>query len=164
MAIKSTFASGARLIAAYFLFLTVMLLIFLVLTFIDLNPSSIAMILPISLFGFAWIVLVRGELKTKAIKVAIDDKKITVSKYLGLGPAKTYDLADFEGYITTVIPSKKGPYEFLYLMSDKKPVIKLSQFYHANYDQLKFFLDGIVPFLGEEEFKKPTSFRELMRS
>jgi hypothetical protein len=164
MGVKSTFASGAYLMGRLFLFVSVMLLFFFILTFINLSPSSIAMLLPISIFSFAWIVLFRGDMRKKAIKVGIDGDKISVSRYFGLGPTKTYDLTSFDGYITTVIPAKTASYEHLYLTSDKKNVIILSEFYHKNYDELKFFLDGAVPFLGHQEFKPPRNLREMLRS
>lgn len=154
MAIKSTFSSAGYRIARAFIFISFMLLVFFTLVFTDLSPASIAMIIPISIFGWAWIFLFRGELRKKAVKVGIDGDKINVSRFFGVGKTITYDLSFFSGYITATVPSKNASYEYLYLMADEKAVIILSQFYHSNYDQLKFMLDGVVPFLGHKDFKE----------
>ena len=82
--------------------------------------------------------LIFGELRTKAIKVVIkDDGTITKRNFMGLAPKTIWNLADFNGFKTSVLSSKNGRYEYLYLIIDGKKVIKISEFYHSNYKQLK---------------------------
>lgn len=99
---------------------------------------------------FIWIGY--GELRTKAIRITIETYQIEVSRYLGLGATQVYYLSDFEGYETAILPAKHGSYEFLYLVSNGRRVIKLSEYYHQNYHELKGALGKKLTHLGEQPF------------
>ena len=81
--------------------------------------------------------LVFGELRTKAVKIYIGNSSIAKKSFLGLGLETTYNFSDLSGYKTSKLSSKNGTYEVLYVMSGDKKVIKLSEFYHSNYKELK---------------------------
>ena len=46
-------------------------------------------------------------------------------------------------------------------MADGKKIIKLSQFYHRNYAELKAAVAKKVKYLGKEKFSIRSEFREL---
>lgn len=115
----------------------------------------------ITLFVFIWIWLAVGELRTKVIKVELDSNQISASNYFGLGTKKLYSFSEFEGFQTALLPSKYSTYEYLSLVKDGKKVIKLSQFYHSNYSDLKHALIGKVPNLGQRGYTLLQEVREI---
>ncbi len=78
-----------------------------------------------------------GELRTKAIVVYVDRNSVTVKPFLGLGRKKTYKIEDLSGYKLSILSSRGGAYEYFYLIVEEKKVVKLSEFYHQNYRELK---------------------------
>jgi len=88
-------------------------------------------------FIYFMSMLVFGELRTKAVKIYIGNSSIAKKSFLGLGLETTYNFSDLSGYKTSKLSSKNGTYEVLYVMSGDKKVIKLSEFYHSNYKELK---------------------------
>ena len=78
-----------------------------------------------------------GELRTKAVKVYLDNSSITKKSFIGLGTNTTYKFAQISGFIISNVSSKSGTYEYLYIIVNDKKVIKLSEFYHGNYKELK---------------------------
>lgn len=80
------------------------------------------------------------ELRTKVIKVSIENDRIIKKSFLGLGLPKVYKLANITGYKISNISSKVGTYEYLYLIANSKKVVKISEFYHRNYEELKIDL------------------------
>lgn len=113
------------------------------------------------LFLFIWVWLVFGELRTKIIKVAIDNAQITVSGFLGLGARKSYLLTQFDGFETALLPSRYDTYEYLYLMKNGKKIVKLSQFYHSNYVELKSDLMNKIKDLGQKKFNVFQEIKEI---
>ncbi|TFF34099.1 hypothetical protein [Mucilaginibacter psychrotolerans] len=104
-----------------------------------LNPTIplVAFLVACLFFLFTWTWFFFGELRTKVIAVEIKSDEITVKRYLGLSFKKTFPIDAFDGYKTSILSSKSGSYEYLYLIADGKRVIKLSEFYHKNYKDLK---------------------------
>jgi hypothetical protein len=70
-------------------------------------------------------------------------------------------LAGFEGFKTSKLSSRAGTYEYLYLLVGNKKTIKLSEFYHRNYSEIKTHLKKHVPDLGHERFNMVDEFKEI---
>lgn len=118
--------------------------------------------LPLTLFCLFFIVwLIYGELRTKALKVYIENNSITVSGYGGLGFKKDYKFSDFDGYQITILPSSHDQFEFLYLIINGKKIIKISEFYHTNYVVMKEYIIGKTAFAGEEDFDLLRELKEI---
>ena len=118
--------------------------------------------LPLTLFCLFFVVwLIYGELRTKALKVYIEDNNITVSRYGGLGFKKHYKFSDFDGYQITILPSTYDQFEFLYLMINGKKKIKISEFYHTNYAEMKEYIIRKTTFAGEEDFDLLRELKEI---
>ena len=77
------------------------------------------------------------EFRTKAIHIKIEGDTISVKDYLGQGAAKKYLFKEFTGYMISIKSSEYEEFEFLYLMQNQKKAIKISQFYHSNYNEMK---------------------------
>lgn len=125
------------------------------------NLPTFGIIVFLALFIFVWIWLVFGELRTKVVKVHIEDDEVIVSNYLGLGAKKVYRFSQFDGLETALLPSKYDTYEYLYLIENGRKVVKLSQFYHSNYSDLKNTLTGNVRNLGQKGFSYLQEVKEI---
>lgn len=108
-----------------------------------------------------WVVIVFGELRTKALVVHLENNFVTVRGYLGLGPSRRYGFKDFDGYATSILSSKYEDFEFLYLMKNNKKLVKISAFYHRNYPELKTFLMEQLPYLGDIPYSASDEFKEV---
>jgi hypothetical protein len=153
MILKSRFRFWAFLIVGSLVVLSSVLLLFFMLWIADVGAKvSIMVLLGIGLLSFTWLWLSLGELRTKAVAVKLEDGFISIKRFMGLVPSGVYKLKEFDGYKTCLLPSRSGYYEYLYLMKDGKKQVKLSQFYHSNYSELKRFVTKEVTFLGKENF------------
>jgi len=101
-----------------------------------------------------------GELRTKAVSITFDDNTIYMKRFYGLGRTTYFDMADFDGYSTSILLSR-GRYEYLYLKLGEKKVIKLSEFYHWNYLILKEHIAQHAAYLGYEEFSFKNEIKEI---
>ena len=84
-------------------------------------------------FIYFLTMLIFGELRTKSIKVYIDNNSITKRNFIGLGIKTKFELNNITGFKTSNISSKSETYEYLYIMFNDKKIVKLSEFYHKNY-------------------------------
>ncbi len=116
-----------------------------------------------ALFIFTWIWAVFGELRTKAVTVIIDGEDIKVRIFGGLSAEMHFRLDEFDGFKTTILSSRQGDYEYLYLIKKNKKIIKLSQFYHRNYEQLKQLISLKTKDLGFEKFSYRREFKEIFQ-
>ncbi len=64
--------------------------------------------------------------------------RIIVRRFLGLGRQRIYYYAELDGYTIRLLPARYGQYEYLFINKDGKRVIRLSEFYHRNYPDLKW--------------------------
>ena len=117
--------------------------------------------LPLLLFVLVWAFF--GELRTKAILIIIDKKNIDVKTYLGLGKTRQYYTDEFDGYCTSILSSRVSKYEYLYLMKDDKKCVKISSFYHRNYDELKGYLAENLSFIGEHPYSLAEEIKEIIQ-
>lgn len=159
---KSRFKFGAYFVAVLSIIFTIMMLLsFSVYLFGIIVPIGIALLFYFWLI-LVWIWLVYGELRTKAVAVYVAFDYFTVKGYLGLGPEKTYYFNEVDGYLTAILPAKGTSYEYLYIVKGGKKVIKLSQFYHSNYAELKDTISSTnIKDLGYEDFSYGRELKEI---
>ncbi len=110
-------------------------------------------------FTLTW--LFHGEFRTKMIKIEIGNDFLIVKKFGGLSPGKKFSFYEIDGFKTSILPSRGGDYEYLYLMQGDRKIAKISNFYHKNYDSLKEALKGKVKDLGFEKFRYLDEFKEI---
>ncbi|MGA9213400.1 hypothetical protein, partial [Kaistella sp.] len=88
----------------------------------------------IIIFSFSYLLF--GELRTKMIKVEIDKNEIIIKRFFGL-KTETYKNSEINGWKYSHLSSRGGTYEYLYLYKNDKKIIKISEYYHKNYFQIK---------------------------
>lgn len=127
---------------------------------INFNEIKLVGYLIILSFIFPMILFIFGELRQKFIRIVID--RNTISKQNFLGNTK-YDFSDFDGFQTSLITTKNGVFEYLYLVKENKKIIKISEQYHKNYFDLKSMIAGKTTFLGEIKFKYWDEIAEMFK-
>ena len=161
MYLHSTFKFRAYVPLGLFLLVT-LLIIYFTKSFIEKPDLPILAILAFMLlFLFIWVWLLFGELRTKAIKLEIHEQEIFVRNYLGFGIRKVYKFSQFDGFETALLSTQYGEYEYLYLIKNQKKIIKISQFYHANYEELKESISKKCKNLGIKPFKMSQELKEI---
>lgn len=108
---------------------------------------------------FLWLTL--GEVKNKFIVVNFVENKVSVRKFGGLFPEVEFDSTQIEGWKYSILTSRGGNYEYLYLYKDGKKVAKISEFYHQNYLEIKQYVKSKYKDLGFEQFSYLTELREI---
>jgi hypothetical protein len=127
-------------------------------------PAILYIIFFVAFFIYFTCLLFFGELRTKAIVVIINDQAIIKKGFIGLGVKKIYAINDLSGFKISLLHSGSGTYEYLYLMLGNKKVIKLSEYYHKNYKELKQLLvRKNVKNLGVEYWSFMTETKELFQ-
>ncbi len=114
-----------------------------------------------SLFSLIWLYLIFVELKTKAIIIEIKEDKILYKNYLGKGKTVIFNFNEFDGFQTSILPSRFDEYEFLYLIIKGKKVVKISDFYHRNYTDLKNIISVKSNYLGHEKYSMIREIKEI---
>lgn len=86
------------------------------------------------------------------IIVRIEGDYLTIRKFGGIAPIKKIFYSEIDGFKTSMLFSRGGENEYLYLMQRDKKIGKLSDFYHKNYSSLKKEIKANLKDLGFEEF------------
>ena len=134
--LPSKFKRGVFIPVFVAVFLFVLLILVIILFTGEGSDPLVALItVPVCTLFLVWIIL--GELRTKAVKVTISYDRIEVRRYLGYGPPVEYWFSEIEGFTTVLLPSEYRDYESLNLIKDGRKIVKLSEFYHENYFELK---------------------------
>ena len=157
--IKSKFKFRAIIHCFLVLLLLGILLLIITSTFIGfilpLPPIFFALI-----FILFWIVILWGEFRTRMVLITIDDNSISSQNYIGLGKKKQFDFKSLKGFKVSNLTSHRGNSEYLYLLLDNKKVIKISEYHHSNYTELKRIIATKTKNLGFESFKWIDEFKE----
>lgn len=103
-------------------------------------PSILPYLAVAPFFVVIWLWLILGELKKNINRVILTEDLIIVSKFGGLSEGLSYPYGFFDSLTTSILTSRSGKYEYLYLIKGEKRLVTLSQFYHLNYQELKDFL------------------------
>ncbi|MEZ5037207.1 MAG: hypothetical protein R2760_06930 [Chitinophagales bacterium] len=153
-------------IKTYFVIILLFAVIFLTLkvipTFFD-NPNYNDKIFP-KIFVPSMLLLTLlfliGELRTKIVMIKIENNQFEIKKFFGL-KVETYKFSEIQGWKYSFQTSKGGTYEYLYLYKNDKKNIKLSEFYHKNYSNLRNEIENKIKYLGYEPFSFIDEFREI---
>jgi hypothetical protein len=115
----------------------------------------------ISVFSFFYLVF--GEFRTKNIKVVFDKNQIKVKRFYGL-KTDVFQICQILGWKYSFLRSRHGQHEYLYLYNlESKKIIKISEFYHKNYFQIKNHIQINFPDLGFEPFSMGDEFKEIFK-
>ena len=80
-----------------------------------------------------------------------------------MGFNKEYDFKYFDGFKTSIITSKGQQFEYLYLMKEENKIIKISETYHKNYEELKHEISKHAKDLGFENFSYLDELKEIFK-
>ncbi|HWW40775.1 hypothetical protein [Pedobacter sp.] len=115
-------------------------------------------------FFYSIFLLFWGELRTKCIKIEVNEASVTKRGFLGFGTTSTYKINEVEGYRISSLSSRSGTYEYLYLLVNEKKVIKISEFYHSNYLEMKtVIIRKNFKNLGVEQWSFLTETKEIFQ-
>lgn len=103
------------------------------------------------------------EFRTRAHFVVIEEHRISLRSYFGLGSKKIFRYSDFDGFITSQQPGRLGTKEFIFLIRENRREVCISQFYHGNYKALKKGVENKVRFMGEKEYKWGYEYKQMFR-
>lgn len=115
-----------------------------------------------SMLGFTFIFLVYGEIRNKFISIEVNKVGVLRKSFLGLS-SKYYKFEEIDGWKISHLTSRGGTYEYLYfyLKNNDKKVIKISEFYHRNYFQVKENISKSYKCLGYEQFSFIDEIKEI---
>ena len=80
---------------------------------------------------------------------------------MGLGKESKFHFKQLDGYRISILPNEYQDFEYLYLIIEGRKVIKLSQFYHSNYLEIKRMLISKTKNLGILNFNLLDEFKEI---
>jgi hypothetical protein len=128
-------------------------------SFYQEKPFVTLIVLTFFLLTLTWLVL--GEVKNKFIIVKFSDEKIFLTKMGGLLSTKEISSAEIEGWKYSILTSRGGNDEYLYLYSKGKKIAKISEFYHRNYSEIKQHIKSKYKDLGFEQFSYLDELKEM---
>ena len=94
-------------------------------------------------------------------KIEINGNNISVSNYFGFGKKKTYNLSEMEGFTRSVLQSRGGNYQYTYLIKNNRRIIRVSEFYHKNYQSLLSCIYKRCKFLGDKQVSLIREAKEI---
>ncbi len=160
--IKSKFRIWAFFTLLIAIFCTGLLYLIITKIFLSSVEKPSATIYGCTFFlGFTWIVLIFGELRRRAITIIIENDMIKTRSYFGLGSTRVFSIQEFDGFITSTLPSQSGTYEYLYLIKGDKKTITISQFYHKNYSEMKNIISSKIKNIGFQRFNVLAYFKDI---
>lgn len=142
--VNSKFKIFPIFLAFYLTFLPIMAV------YLSATSPVAGMVLPIVFLlfiAFFWLTVFR----TRAHKVQVDKKTITVKRYFGFGKSKIYDFKMLDGFVTMFESGRLGISETIFILEKGKRVGSISSFYHSNFNDLKTNLKENLVDLGEIE-------------
>lgn len=142
--------SNFRLIAYFiplFLLISIGFYIYIIFKFNSTFKSFLPGIFVVSLL-FISIIIVFIEFRDKVIKVEIINNQLKIHRFFGLMHIQTIDNNFIDGFYDSIVETKYGSYDYIYLMSKHKKVAKISNQYHKNFDELAIEIKKTYKYLG----------------
>ena len=132
------------------------------LLYLTINSSKLGIILPILYLIFViyfWLT----EFRTRAQKIEIQNEKIIIQEYFGLGKHRIFELKNLEGFNMSIQPSKSGSYEYIFIIRKGKRIASISEFYHTNYAEMKSAIEKKIKNLGQTDYKFKQEYKEMFK-
>lgn len=111
------------------------------------------------LFSITIVWLIFGEIRTKMVLIIIDKTHIYRTNIFGL---TKYNFKDFDGFETSLVISRTGSHQYLYMLKEGKREIIITEFHHKNYYNLKEEINKHVLNLGDKPYSYLKSFKEII--
>lgn len=101
------------------------------------NSSSLLFKVFMSVFSLALILFCVYQFIYHFVKIEITEKEIAIRKLLGFGRKTRFPWGEIDGFEIVERSSRSEKYEVLHVIKNKRIVIRVSQFYLANYSEIK---------------------------
>lgn len=76
------------------------------------------------------------EIRNKIIKIEFIYNQLIINRFFGLTNTEVLNNEIIEGFYNTILETKFGSYNHIYLISKHKKVAKISNQFHKNFDDL----------------------------
>jgi hypothetical protein len=113
------------------------------------------------LFLFLSTILVLMELKNKIIKVEFLENEIKINTFLGLKKSIYINKNTIEGFENSSVYSEYGSYDYIYLKSKDVRIVKISNQYHKNFNEINLEIKNNFKYLGFKASGFRTEFKEF---
>lgn len=113
---------------------------------------------------FLSIVMIFAELRDKVIRIELNKNQFIVTPFCGTLNTKIINNKDITGFYTTIVSTKYGSYDYLYLIKDSKKVAKISNQYHKNFDELSTEVKKKYKDLGFINSGLVSEFKDLFKT
>ena len=113
---------------------------------------------------FLWVVMVWGELRLKMSRLYFKEGVMEIISFWGLWGKRICYYEHITGFKTLLEPALPTPYECITLMNGEKKLLRISQFYYSNYDEIKLLVTNTFQDLGREEFSTKRTFADIFKS
>ena len=88
------------------------------------------------------------ELKDKIIAIKFEQNGININRYFGVQNSVFINDKEIEGFYKSIVTTKYGSYNYLYLMKKNKKIAKISDQYHKNFRDLSCEIEKKYKNLG----------------
>lgn len=86
--------------------------------------------------SFISIIMIFFEFKSKIVNVEFISSQFKINRFFGLRNSKIIDDKIIDGFHNSIVKTKYGSYDYIYLMSNNKKIVKISNQYHKNFIEL----------------------------
>ena len=85
---------------------------------------------------FISIIMMFFEFRNKIIKIEFTINQLKIHRFFGLIHVQTIESNRIDGFHNSIVKTKYGIYNYIYLMNNHKKVAKISNQYHKNFTEL----------------------------
>ncbi len=88
------------------------------------------------------------ELKDKIIAIKFEQNDIKINRFCGIKNPIFIDNKEIEGFYNSIVTTKNGSYNYIYVMKGNKKIAKISEQYHKNFNDLSSEIEKRYKNLG----------------
>lgn len=97
--------------------------------------TSLAEILIVTLL-FLLLFIFFTEIKQRILKITFEKNNFILNRFYGLGTSNKINDIEIEGFHKSILSTKYGRYNYIYLIKGNKKIAKISNQYHKNFGDL----------------------------
>ncbi len=143
---KSKFKIGSYFTLIFLFFSTVLLIKILFDFDTTFNSKFAGSFVVLLLFFVVFIIFI--ELKDKIIAITFEQNSVIINRFCGLKNPVFFDDKEIEGFHKSIVTTKYGRYNYIYLMKGNKKIAKISNQYHKNFGDLSSEIEKRYKNLG----------------
>ena len=141
----------------YFIILPIILILFLltVIPIIAFNintafNSKVAGMFIVFLLIFT-LFMFYTDSKQKIISVELKNNKMIINRFFGLNKSEEFLDNQIDGFNSSIVPTKSGSYNYIYIICKNKKIAKISDQYHKNINEMKSEIEKKYKYLGYKD-------------